>query len=99
MFDAGPPYLATYSFTIVWLSGLAYPGYQPLGTIIPVAFPFPTTEVNEAPWSGPAAQMNILGLKCCCSNACIKAATVGTSVEPSSTACAPLAATWSAAGL
>ena len=31
----GPPYLATYSFTIFWLAGLAYPGYQPFGTIIP----------------------------------------------------------------
>ncbi len=29
----------------------------------------------------------------------MNADTVGTSVEPSTTACAPLAATWSAAGL
>ena len=62
MSDGDPPYLATYAWTIAWLAGFAYPGYQPLGTIIPVALPLPTAEVNAAPWSGPAAQMNILGL-------------------------------------
>src|SRR4029077_18159851 len=43
--------------------------------------------------------MNIFGLSGCCLNACMNAATGGTSVEPRSTACAPVAATWSAAGL
>ena len=43
--------------------------------------------------------MKIFGLKCCCSNALMNADTVGTSVEPSTTACAPVAATLSAGAL
>ena len=45
-----------------WLVALAYPGYQPSGTIIPSALPAPTAEVNAAPWSGPAAAMNSFGV-------------------------------------
>ena len=47
---------------MAWLSGLAEPGYQALGTITPLALAMPTTLVNAAPWSGPAAAMKIFGL-------------------------------------
>jgi hypothetical protein len=60
--DALPPYSATYSLTICWLAALSKPGYQPSGTIIPLALPVPTAEVNAPPWSGPAAAMNIFGV-------------------------------------
>jgi hypothetical protein len=38
------------------------PGYQPFGTKIPVAFLAPTTERNEAPWSGPEVAARIFGV-------------------------------------
>ena len=60
--DAVPPYCATYSATIFWLAASWNPGYQPLGTIMPVALPAPTALMNAAPWSGPAAAMNIFGV-------------------------------------
>ena len=66
---------------------------------MPLAFFVPTALVNALPWSGPAAAMKIFGLKCCCSNALMKAETVGTSVEPSTTACAWDWATLSAGAL
>ncbi len=47
---------------MAWLSGLADPGYQALGTITPLALAVPTAFVKAAPWSGPAAAMKIFGL-------------------------------------
>ena len=62
MSDAVPPYLAMYALTMAWLSGFVTPGYQPLGTMIPVAFFAPTALRNDCPWSGPPVEARIFGL-------------------------------------
>src|SRR6201986_761444 len=66
---------------------------------MPVALPAPTALMKAAPWSGPAAAMNSFGVKWSWANSDMNAATVGTSVEPSTTMSGFLPATMSACGL
>ena len=48
---------------MAWLSGFGIPAYQPLGTMVPVAFlDPPIADRNAAPWSGPAEAAKIFGL-------------------------------------
>src|SRR5215472_12782850 len=76
------------------------PAYQPLGTMVPVAFLAPPiADRNAAPWSGPAEAARIFGVKCCCMSAFMIAWTPGTSGEPMTTMSGFIAAIASAPAL
>src|ERR1035437_7241169 len=94
-----PPYNLMYSATIPLLFLLAARPYHVLGTITPSALAAPTALMKVLPWSGPAVAMKTFGEKPDCSNACMNADTVGTSVLPKMTTCGLAAATASAIGV
>src|SRR5215469_6046239 len=89
---------------MTWLSAFGEPPNQPLGTMVPIALPVPAAFRNACPWSGPDAAMKIFGVQGSTPNSCMKATTVGTSTEPSTTmpgflSATALAAAASAPGL